>query len=206
MKNTTSLYDMALSLRSEFERKTNSNGEHYQYQDSVFVSIDKNNETNVSETPDILNNEGVVQCLIIHRYKVKAVTNWYSWYTVEFIDVNGSVHTNELDDRYKLYVNYNGCFRNQRIHLAADGKSIYSCPWPNKSRIPIIWTLYNKCKSAKTTQEAQLLGELAIMDQSIISLTEDLANADYANELLAKERDQYKSLLDEIKELVHHKE
>lgn len=202
MDRNNKLFDQALLCLEQIKNDINNKGEYHRFCDSTFISIDSDSNILMSETPEFLKESDAYQCLMIHRREEKAVTNWYSWYTIQFIDANGCVHTNELDEKFKLYVNYNGCFRNQWLHLSVEGKSIFSCPWPNKDKISIIWTLYNKCKTVASESEAQLLGELAMMDQTILSLKGDLANAEYLNLLLTKERDLYKSLLEEIKSLV----
>lgn len=205
MDNTVSLYQKALDCTIKFKNEINDKGGSLRYKDTLYASIDKNNELLISETPDILKEEGVCQCIMIHRHERKEVSNWYSWYTVQFIDMDSRVLTDKLDERFKLHVNYVNHFWNQWMYLIFDGKCIFSLKWPNKDKLQDVWNLYLKCKECKTEREVQLLGDLAKKDMSIFSLTSEVANLNYTAELLKQERDQYKSLLDEIKNLIHNK-
>lgn len=205
MDNKISIYQIAIDCTSNKKKEINKNGDSFRYKDTLYVSIDENNELLISETPDILKKEGVCQCIMIHIHERKEVSNWYSWYTIQFIDKDGCVHTNKLDERFKLHVNYISHFWNQWMYLIFDGKCIFSLKWPNEDKLQDVWNLYIKCKSCDTHREAELLGELAKRDMSVLSLTSDLADLNYTAELLKQERDMYKSLLDDVKNLIKDK-
>ena len=205
MEERLSFYNLAKLCQEKFEKQINAQGKDFKYLDTLFAAIDDKDCILVSETPEILLKEDVYQFIMIHRHIRNEVSRWYSWYTVEFVDHNKSVHTEKFDERFSINVNYHEHFYNQWIHLKVGGKRIFQCRWPNESCLQAIWNLYQRCKSVKTDREAELLGELAMMDESVLSLQQDLANANYSVQLLTKERDQYKSLLDEIKDLIHDK-
>lgn len=205
MDNKINIHQIALDCTSNIKKDITAKGNGFRYKDTKYVSISESNELLVSETPDILRKDEVRQCIMIHRYKRKEITIWYSWYIVQFIDESGCVLTDRLDERFKLHINYVGHYGNQWMSLLFDGKCIFSLEWPNEAKLQTVWNLYQKCKACHTEREVQLLGELAKKDASIFSLSSEVANLSYAEELLKQERDFYKSLLNEIKNLIHDK-
>lgn len=205
MDKKINIYQIALDCAAKTAQDINDKGSCFKYKDTIYAFIDDNNELLISETPDILRKEKVCQCIMIHRHERKEVSNWYSWYTVQFIDKDGCVLTDKLDERFKLHVNYVNHFWNQWMYLLFDGKCIFSLKWPNIDKLQDVWNLYLKCKCCDTEREAQLLGELAKKDMSIFSLTSEVANLNFTAELLKQERNLYRSLLDEITGLVRNK-
>lgn len=205
MEDKLSFYSIAKQCQGKYENQINSQGDFFKYVGTRFASIDSKGKVLISETPEILLKEDVQQCVLVHEHSRKEVSNWYSWYTIEFIDNDKCVHREKLNERFKLFVNYHQQFNNQWIHLYSGDQCIYECKWPNDGCLQKIWNLYQKCQLIETNKEAKVVGELLMMDDLVLSLKQDLANVKYSNLLLTKERDQYKSLLDEIKEMVHSK-
>ena len=58
-------------------------------------------------------------------------------------------------------------------------------------------------KKMETDKEIELTARLFRSDEKILEMERKIASHELANQLLEQERDQYKSLLDEIKEMVN---
>ncbi len=57
------------------------------YKNTLYVAISENNQVSCAYNPVILKE--AYQCILIHCKSKIAVTNWYNWYKVEFINHNG---------------------------------------------------------------------------------------------------------------------
>ena len=57
-------------------------------------------------------------------------------------------------------------------------------------------------KDFSTEKEINLTAELIRKDEKILELEKEVEDFTFTNQLLKQERDQYKELLDEIKEMV----
>lgn len=197
MKNNIDFYDLALFCVEEFKNALNK--EKSNYIDTTFVSIDNDNNLWKSKTPHILKN--AEKALLIHKKTERAYTNWYIWYKVEFIDSDGCVHANSIDDEFELRISANGEFANQCISLSAY-QTVFYCKLYDDSLIDTVWSLYVKCKECKTLNEMKLVSLLAKQDESILSLKKELDNQTFSTMLIEKERNLYKSLLDDISLMV----
>lgn len=195
--------EIALSCKKQAEAKYI--GKEDKFEDTLFVAISDDNKVLTSYTPHILNDATFY--MLIHRHKCLAQTRFYDWYDVECIDKYGCVTINTINDEYQLKIDCEGKFSNQVIKLLKNDKLIYKCRFsaPDgdyQKQLQIIWDLYNKCTKCGSTEEAILLGKLAMQDEQIIKIKAELADKTYSALLLEKERDQYKELLDTIKTMV----
>jgi hypothetical protein len=92
--------------------------------------------------------------------------------------------------------------------LASSDGIAYDCSpsWNNLASIQdcfqSVWNLYNELKNIETQKERTTIVELYKKDETILQQKKEIANFSYANALLEKERDMYKGLLDDIKELL----
>lgn len=66
-----------------------------------------------------------------------------------------------------------------------------------------VWKLYSMTKKMETDKEIELTARLFRSDEKILEMERKIASHEFTNLLLEQERDQYKSLLDEIKEMVN---
>lgn len=66
-----------------------------------------------------------------------------------------------------------------------------------------VWNLYTELKKVDTPKERTVIVELYKKDEKILQQKKEIANFSYANALLERERDMYKGLLDDIKDLLH---
>ena len=197
MKSNIDFYDLALYCVEEY--KNGLDKERSKYIDTTFVSIDIDNNLKKSKTPHILRNAEKV--LLIHKKTERACTNWYYWYEVKFIDSDGCVHVNSIDDDFELSIIASGNFASQYIRLETAKTRLYSEPYDD-SLIDKIWSLYLKCKECKTLNEMKLVSRLASQDENILSLKKELDSQNYSTMLIEKERDLYKSLLDDINQML----
>ena len=171
------------------------------YRKTLFVAIMDDNSISVSATPHILSN--AKKCILIHERLSLAISNWYSWYVVQFINENGEVLVGRLDNDFELCTVVRGRYDNQWLELRADHRTYYSCkaPW-KENDIKSIWDLYVRLKQATTECERNLIASLFKKDQTILELEKANQNFEYKTQLLENEKKLYKGILDNIKKLL----
>lgn len=169
------------------------------YVGTIFVAILKD-KVLTSRTPHIL--QDAEKCILIHEYRKLAYTRTYSWYTIETIDMNGCVLRNRIDDEFELKVLACGQFSNQCMELVADRRVYISYRIPFESNIVKILKLYHNIKDLKNKRERELVADLYRRDETILDLKIQIENLNFTTKLLEQERNQYKTLLDEINKLV----
>ena len=162
------------------------------------------NSISVSATPHILSN--AKKCILIHERLSLAISNWYSWYVVQFINENAEVLVGRLDNDFELCTVACGGYDNQWLELRADHRTYYSCkaPW-KENDIKSIWDLYVRLKQATTECERNLIASLFKKDQTILELEKANQNFEYKTQLLENEKKLYKGILDDIKNLLEQK-
>ena len=64
-----------------------------------------------------------------------------------------------------------------------------------------MWELYSKVKDIKNGAEIELIAKLFRQDDRIFELTKEVEELKFSNILLEQERQQYKGLLDEVREM-----
>ena len=198
-----SIVDLAFR-RSEQNKEKYSHSSEY-YKDTTYIAIQEDNHVVCSIDPIVLEN--AKQCILVHRRSKLAETNYYDWFDVEYIDEYGEVYEESIDKEFRLYVRHHESYRNQVLHLASDGIDYRCCPfWNNTASIrdsfQSVWNLYNELKKAACTKERATIVRLFEQDEKILQQKKEMANFSYANALFEKERDMYKGLLDEIKNLL----
>ena len=174
------------------------------YRKTLFVAIMDDNSISVSATPHILSN--AKKCILIHERLSLAISNWYSWYVVQFINENGEVLVGRLDNDFELCTVACGGYDNQWLELRADHRTYYSCkaPW-KENDIKSIWDLYVRLKQATTECERNLIASLFKKDQTILELEKANQNFEYKTQLLENEKKLYKGILDDSKNLLEQK-
>ena len=189
--------ELAKFCQQNFKEKHEKEGERYI--DTLFVSIDETGSIKHSKTPHILDD--AYQCILVHQRSKLALRNWYSWYSVEFIDKDGCLHTARLDNDFRLSVNSWGSFSSQVMCLYYANDELYWFGWPFEKNIAKVWELYSKVKDIKSESEIKLIAELYRKDDKIFELQKENENFKFTNLLLEQEKQQYQGLLDEIKEM-----
>jgi hypothetical protein len=69
--------------------------------------------------------------------------------------------------------------------------------------MPKVWELYTRLKDVPTEKEIKLIADLFRKDEKILELEKEIEDFKFTNHLLEQERNQYKELLDEIKEALN---
>lgn len=183
------------------ERYKNSlEDECEKYVGTLYVSIDEHDFVDCSTTPHILSQAR--KCILIHSRKSLAVSNWYTWYKVEYIDEEGCVTDGMLGNGFRLYSNYRGSFSNQVLILYHNDLEIYSCPAPFEDKMQKVWDIYLKARKMNSQEARELMADLIYKDETILELEGQIADLKFSNILLEKQKKQYRGLLKQIKEMV----
>lgn len=180
--------------------KENHTSNEVKYISTLFVAITKDGEIIPSETPHILRN--AEKCILFHTssYLSNYDNRWYTEFKFQFINNDGVVSNNPLDDKFELRVNY---LRGTCLYYKEN--EIFSVPQPWENGIVKVWKLYLKIKDLKTYEEIILMTDLYRKDEKILELENQIEGFKFAKYLLEQERNQYKSLLDEIKQIIETK-
>lgn len=180
--------------------KENNTSNEAKYISTLFVAITKEGEIIPSETPHILRN--AEKCILFHMSSHKGDYNnsWYTYFKFQFINNDGVVSDNRLDDKFELRGNY---LRGTCLYYKEN--EIFSVPKPWENGIVKVWELYLKIKDLKTYEEIILMTDLYRKDEKILELENQIEGFKFAKYLLEQERNQYKSLLDEIKQIIETK-
>lgn len=189
-------FELATYCQEKYKEAHNTRDNRYVK--TLFVAITSEGGVVTSTTPHILRE--AEQCILIHERSELAYTNHYSWYDVEYINDKGAVYANRLDEDFELYVGAFNGFDNQVMRLQYDDKIIHSCIRPWEKSIAKVWKLYSRVKNVKSSAEINLIAELFQKDEKILALEKQIEDFKFTKQLLEQQRNQYKSLLDNIKE------
>lgn len=171
------------------------------YAGTLYVGISEDNHVMCSITPHILRN--CVKSILVHRRDTLAQTNSYYWYDIEFIDENGCVSDGNLGNGYSISVHAWGQYSNQIMSLDYNNSHMFWCRPPFEDHMPKVWELYTRLKDVPTEKEIKLIADLFRKDEKILELEKEIEDFKFTNHLLEQERNQYKELLDEIKEALN---
>ena len=65
-----------------------------------------------------------------------------------------------------------------------------------------VWQLYSRVRGIESANEIKLIAELFKKDEKILELEKEIEDFRFSNRLLEQEREQYRDLLDEIRQIV----
>ena len=164
------------------------------YERTHYVSILGDNTVTHSMTPHILRNTH--QCLLMHERSEIPISNIYYWYEFEYINPEGCVLASDLENGFNL-ISYKRKQDVPYIELRYKENYLYS----NLS-IQKVWELYSKIKDIPSETEMKLIVDLFEKDEKIFELEKVIEDFSFSKHLLKQERDQYKELLDEIKQII----
>ncbi|MBR5831217.1 MAG: hypothetical protein IKY79_01230 [Bacteroidales bacterium] len=180
--------------------KEEKNSDNKKYISTLFVAITKEGEIIPSTTPHILKDAEL--CILLHRSTYKNNNYWWDSLQFEFINSNGVI-LDRFDDKFKLVAgSYNVKENRLELSLKYKENSIYSFSENWENSIIKVWKLYLMLKDIKTYEEIKLITDLYQKDEKILELENQIEDFKFSNYLLEQERNQYKSLLDEIKQIV----
>ena len=198
-----SFKDIAKFCVNRYKESFDADNTDNVYVDTLYVSIDNYNNLTCSTTPHVLNE--ACECLLIHRRRALAVTNSYYWYKIEYIDEEGAVTDGILKKGFSLWTGAGGSFSNQIIQLQYQQRILYTCFCPFETNLQHLWDAYCRFKKAKSDAEIELIDELIEKDEKILDLMREVEGFKFSNYILEKERNQYKKLLNEIRDIVKNK-
>lgn len=193
-----SFKDIAKYCTERFKNSLDEGSERYV--GTLYVSIDEHNFVDCSTTPHILSQ--ATKCILIHSRQALAITRWYTWYKVEYIDEEGSVTDGMLGNGFRLYSTNRGSFLDQVLILYHDDLEIYSCPAPFEDKMQKVWDVYLRARKMNSQAARELMAELIEKDETILELEGEIANLKFTNILLEKQKKQYRGLLRQIREMV----
>lgn len=188
-----------LTIRHAEKYKEENKGLHV---DTIYLAIQEDDNIICSKDPFIMGNAK-------HGFLVQGFSKWadpitYDEIVVEYISEDGA---RSLNKDFNVYVKRYAYTRGHKLFLTSDGICYECCPsWNNTESVresfQSVWSLYNELKKVETMSERITVFRLYEKDEKIFQQKKEIDNFSYANALLEKERDMYKGLLDDIKELL----
>lgn len=172
------------------------------YVGTLYVAILEDNQLKCSTTPHVLKD--AVKCMMIHERSALAETLWHPYGLLEFIDSEGRVHDSNLGNDFNLTI-YRWEYDSLKIELSYKENQLFKCGEPFDKNILKIWNLYTTIMNMTSVSEMMLVVDAFEKDERILELERQIEDFKFTNNLLERERDQYKDMLDEIKELLNHK-
>ena len=172
------------------------------YESTQFVCISKDNSVKCSMTPHILRD--AYQCILMHKMRDYNDT----WYEFEFINEERCVKASDLDDIFIL--SSERTKRDKPLIMLKEhwvnevGVDQYHSYYYSDD-ICKIWEIYSQIKDISSRSERKLIVEMFKNNEKIIDLEKQIEDFSFTNHLLEQERDQYKDMLDEIKDLIDSK-
>lgn len=187
--------ELANYCQNRYKEKNTS--DKRRYGNTSYVAITKDDEVIHSATPHAL--KMAEQCILLHY--ASEITSSGSWnrYLTQFIDKNGIVYNNRFDENFELCLDYDS------LSLKYENCYIAKYPRTNENSIKKLWKLYSRVKDIKSSKEIFLIADLFQKDEKILELEKQIENFKFTNYLLDQERNQYKSLLDDIAKMVENK-
>ena len=170
------------------------------YVGTLYVAILEDNQLKCSTTPHVLKD--AVKCMMIHERSALAETLWHPYGLLEFIDSEGCVHDSNLGNDFNLTIS-RWEYDYLKINLSYKDNRLYMCGKPFDKNIFKIWNLYTTIMNMTSVSEMRLIVDAFEKDERIVELKGQIEDVKFTNNLLERERDQYKDMLDEIKDLIN---
>lgn len=170
------------------------------YVGTLYVAILEDYQLKCSTTPHVLKD--AVKCIMIHEGSALAETLWHPYGLLEFIDSEGCVHDSNLGNDFNLTIS-RWEYDYLKINLSYKDNRLYMCGKPFDKNIFKIWNLYTTIMNMTSVSEMRLIVDAFEKDERIVELKGQIEDVKFTNNLLERERDQYKDMLDEIKDLIN---
>lgn len=211
MENNIDFIELASYCKNE---KSNScNNKSTWYYRTFYAAIFDDDSIIVSTTPHILKN--AKKCILVHEMSYLAVTLTYDCYSVQILNGNGVVTEKDLEDGFKIGITDGRFNYSPEMYIEYQDKRIFrtsydfNCKnrWKWEKILPDVWKLYLRLKKECTNlHEMEMLCNIVKKDNEIVDLNEKLDQEKYKNQQKELQIQAYKSLLDEIKNMVeqHH--
>lgn len=179
----------------------------------IYMAIYHDESVSVSANHLILKN--AERCFLIHSWEEVPVSNGYMHYYIQSISSKGEVGGENIDEEYSLHLFPAWSDECPKLALYRLTYNIYQVPLGGQGlsynavlqrELINVWNLYKKSKEkCKTIYESQLIGYLAHKEKSIKALESKLESMSVKEAHLEREISQYRTLLDEIKNLFETK-
>lgn len=182
---------------------------YHTYNGTTYVAIQDGERVLCSIDHSVLEN--AKQCFLLHKntnvqYYYGGYKEYFINYTLEYINEYGEISNGNLDDGLCVSVSV---IDGEWLYLKCSSGVIYQCKMSFINTASIrdgfqsIWNLYNELKKVETPKEMAIIVELYKKDETILQQKREIANFSYANALLENERDMYKGLLDDIRNIIN---
>lgn len=183
------------------------------YHCTFYAAIFNDDKLIVSATPHILRD--AQKCILIHEMSYLAVTLTYSCDNVQILNSDGVVTNNDLGDGFKIGISRGSYNDPPKMYIDYQDKRLFSTntdfngnnKWDWSKILPDIWKLYLRLKKeCVNVHEMKMLCDIVKKDNEIVDLNEKLDQEKYMNQQKDLQIQAYKSLLDEIKNMMeqHH--
>ncbi len=156
------------------------------YKYTLCVAISQNDEVSCSKDLFILDD--AYQCFLIHCCSSLAISNWYNWYEIEFINYKGHNLKDIIGNDCIIKINWEGSWSNQVLKLWHRDDELYTCNPPFECHMQGVWDAYCSTLNKGKDEVASLKAELAQKEEHIQKLEEEV--------------NLYKNALGKIKEIV----
>lgn len=172
----------------------------------LYVSIKEDGNIKTSNRSEVL--KGSRDCLIILTYNELAITNYYDWYAIRYIDEDGNVHNGYSQNGFTIEIETWGSYSNKRMTLHKNGiglfdigKGLYQNPWDEP--IHKLWEVYQLVKDCRSDDEAMYIAENVKLKDLIRLKDEKISALDFAKQRIEMQMKEYKKLLDDISRLIN---
>lgn len=206
MENEIDFVELAKYCKEE--KKTNSGGRTTYYR-TFYAAIFDNDALTVSTTPHILKN--AKKCILIHEMSYLAVTLTYDCFSVQILNSDGVVTDMDLGDDFKIGITCGRFNYAPEMYIEYQDKDLFKTRTDFNGKnyykwekiLPDIWKLYLRLKKeCANFHEMEMLCRIVRKDNEIVDLNEKLDQEKYRNQQKDLQIQAYKSLLDEIKNIV----
>lgn len=201
--NTINFEEIAFLSVQNYRHSLEAEGKTYL--ETSYVSIEEDGNLSFSLTPHVLKNAS--KCLLIHSRREFAYQKYYTWYSVYYINEEGVVSKGFLENDFILSSDYNKGYNDQCIYLYYPGvnnyRGLYRVGTPFEKNLQRLWNYYCRVKDVKNVAEMKLIADIFEKDAMILEKEKEIENFKYENYLLKLEKNQYISILEEVKQLLN---
>ncbi len=171
----------------------------------LFISLQDDGAIRTSISPDILKE--ATSGFVILQYEQKEISNYYGWSKAFTIDSEGNVHHGINFYGWSIYFYNELSYSRQRMELVRNGNQTgltfdedFTFGWDKA--VHKLWNYIQACANCQSDKERLFILEHLKDNDEITSLKEENIGLEFENDLLKKERELYKGVLDEIKALL----
>jgi len=179
------------------------------YRETLFFAISNKNVVRYSASPNVLFDAH--QCILIHRFFDRHRNYDCYRYIVQYINSDGTIHQKDkLENGFEFSFDHDGLY-DFSIALGYHYKSSYyalgflSIKQPDldwEKNIQKLWSAYSLAKDLETDEEIRAFTKILYNNETILRTENEIRNTKMKIMLQQIERDNFKSILDEFKNLI----